>query len=592
MSNGTISSSAIIDAKDTAHIEAGKPLSWETSTVASDIRLNGGSIKGGKQLALLADDNITAKTANFNTPDKLYAYAGKDLNLNADKDLSATTIHLKSDRTTHITGSSKTLTATKDISIQAGSANVSNTNLRTNTGNLAIQSTQGDIQLRTAKLNAGRNLDVSALQNNIVSDGLHASANEGHTSILAHSNVDLNNSSTTATNIQGKTAVNIGSVGTGRLKIDNTNLSSASGDIQLLASGEMIIGNGQQRNHYTAQNIHLNSNNGTLLIQNAQINSQKGALNIASKKELQLNNITATASGNIIITNHTGLSHLDDTRLTSGQHIVISGNHRILQNHQKPTRNHLKAAGVLSLNSRYWQPINNTILEAGAINLKSGSSISLYDTSQLKALSSDLLKSDTHLKTINGDINIEGKEDINIWERHNINAAGDLTIIGKRKLNLGGKGGNAGNPSAKVPTLSAKGETKLVGGELTISGANITSGKDLTLAAIQGKLNIAAVNNTFSNYIPTQKAAELNQKSKELEQQIAQLKRSSPKSKLISTLQEERDRLAFYIQAINKEVKGKKPKGSEYQQAKLSAQNIDLISAQRHRNQRIRYHCH
>ncbi|HEZ3688511.1 TPA: S-layer family protein, partial [Neisseria meningitidis] len=69
-------------------------------------------------------------------------------------------------------------------------------------------------------------------------------------------------------------------------------------------------------------------------------------------------------------------------------------------------------------------------------------------------------------------------------------------------------------------------------------------------------------------------------KSKELEQQIAQLKKSSPKSKLIPTLQEERDRLAFYIQAINKEVKGKKPKGKEYLQAKLSAQNIDLISAQ------------
>ncbi|WP_228840155.1 DUF637 domain-containing protein, partial [Neisseria meningitidis] len=99
-------------------------------------------------------------------------------------------------------------------------------------------------------------------------------------------------------------------------------------------------------------------------------------------------------------------------------------------------------------------------------------------------------------------------------------------------------------------------------------------------ATTKGKLNIEAVNNSFSNYFPTQKAAELNQKSKELEQQIAQLKKSSPKSKLIPTLQEERDRLAFYIQAINKEVKGKKPKGKEYLQAKLSAQNIDLISAQ------------
>ncbi|WP_260370842.1 S-layer family protein, partial [Neisseria meningitidis] len=111
-------------------------------------------------------------------------------------------------------------------------------------------------------------------------------------------------------------------------------------------------------------------------------------------------------------------------------------------------------------------------------------------------------------------------------------------------------------------------------------GSKITAGKNLVVATTKGKLNIEAVNNSFSNYFPTQKAAELNQKSKELEQQIAQLKKSSPKSKLIPTLQEERDRLAFYIQAINKEVKGKKPKGKEYLQAKLSAQNIDLISAQ------------
>ena len=58
------------------------------------------------------------------------------------------------------------------------------------------------------------------------------------------------------------------------------------------------------------------------------------------------------------------------------------------------------------------------------------------------------------------------------------------------------------------------------------------------------------------------------------------MKKASPNSKLIPTLQAERDHLAFYIQAITKEVKGNKPRGSEYQQAKLSARNIDLISGQ------------
>ncbi|HEZ0688010.1 TPA: filamentous hemagglutinin N-terminal domain-containing protein, partial [Neisseria meningitidis] len=44
LSNGSIGSAAVIEAKDTAHIEAGKPLSLETSNVASNIRLNNGSI--------------------------------------------------------------------------------------------------------------------------------------------------------------------------------------------------------------------------------------------------------------------------------------------------------------------------------------------------------------------------------------------------------------------------------------------------------------------------------------------------------------------------------------------------------------------
>ncbi|WP_239993039.1 DUF637 domain-containing protein, partial [Neisseria meningitidis] len=41
-------------------------------------------------------------------------------------------------------------------------------------------------------------------------------------------------------------------------------------------------------------------------------------------------------------------------------------------------------------------------------------------------------------------------------------------------------------------------------------GSKITAGKNLVVATTKGKLNIEAVNNSFSNYFPTQKAAELN----------------------------------------------------------------------------------
>ncbi|CWP98929.1 two-partner secretion domain-containing protein [Neisseria meningitidis] len=576
LSNGTISSSAVIDAKDTAHIEAGKPLSLEASTVTSDIRLNGGSIKGGKQLALLADDNITAKTTNLNTPGNLYVHTGKDLNLNVDKDLSAASIHLKSDNAAHITGTSKTLTASKDMGVEAGSLNVTNTNLRTNSGNLHIQAAKGNIQLRNTKLNAAKALETTALQGNIVSDGLHAVSADGHVSLLANGNADFTGHNT----LTAKADVNAGSVGKGRLKADNTNITSSSGDITLVAGNGIQLGDGKQRNSINGKHISIKNNGGNADLKNLNVHAKSGALNIHSDRALSIENTKLESTHNTHLNAQHERVTLNQVDAYAHRHLSITGS-QIWQNDKLPSANKLVANGVLALNARYSQIADNTTLRAGAINLTAGTALVKRGNINWSTVSTKTLEDNAELKPLAGRLNIEaGSGTLTIEPANRISAHTDLSIKTGGKLLLSAKGGNAGAPSAQVSSLEAKGNIRLVTGETDLRGSKITAGKNLVVATTKGKLNIEAVNNSFSNYFPTQKAAELNQKSKELEQQIAQLKKSSPKSKLIPTLQEERDRLAFYIQAINKEVKGKKPKGKEYLQAKLSAQNIDLISAQ------------
>ncbi|HFC7793795.1 TPA: DUF637 domain-containing protein, partial [Neisseria meningitidis] len=503
-------------------------------------------------------------------------HTGKDLNLNVDKDLSAASIHLKSDNAAHITGTSKTLTASKDMGVEAGSLNVTNTNLRTNSGNLHIQAAKGNIQLRNTKLNAAKALETTALQGNIVSDGLHAVSADGHVSLLANGNADFTGHNT----LTAKADVNAGSVGKGRLKADNTNITSSSGDITLVAGNGIQLGDGKQRNSINGKHISIKNNGGNADLKNLNVHAKSGALNIHSDRALSIENTKLESTHNTHLNAQHERVTLNQVDAYAHRHLSITGS-QIWQNDKLPSANKLVANGVLALNARYSQIADNTTLRAGAINLTAGTALVKRGNINWSTVSTKTLEDNAELKPLAGRLNIEaGSGTLTIEPANRISAHTDLSIKTGGKLLLSAKGGNAGAPSAQVSSLEAKGNIRLVTGETDLRGSKITAGKNLVVATTKGKLNIEAVNNSFSNYFPTQKAAELNQKSKELEQQIAQLKKSSPKSKLIPTLQEERDRLAFYIQAINKEVKGKKPKGKEYLQAKLSAQNIDLISAQ------------
>lgn len=524
LSNGSITSSAVIDAKDTAHIEAAQPLSLSSSNTASDVRLNGGNIKGGKKVVVLADDNITGKTSQLTAEGNLYLHAEKNLNLNADKDLSSQNISLKAGKTADISSNGKTLTAAKSLDVQAGSLNVSQSNLKSTGGNVQLSATKGDINLNQSRLNASQNIDAAALQGNIVSDGLTAVADGGRVSILANGNADFNGQNT----LTAKGDINAGSVGKGRLKVDNTNMNASAGDVKLVAGGQLDLGNGNQRNTVNGGHISLDSSKGSIQVQNVHLNA-RASLKVDADQALTINNSKLNSGHNTQINADHGRMTLNQLDAHSHRHMSISaqgkgkekGSGQILQNDQQSSRSTLAADGVLSLNSRTLQVLDNTTLRGGAINIKAGGGIIKRGHIDWETKDTATMRS-ADLKPLAGMMSIEsgGNFQLTIEPANRIVSSGDLALKHKGKLKIGAQSGKNGNPSARTASISAKGKIALVSGEIEVHAPTIQAGKDLALVSTQGNLDVRSVRNTFSSYVPEktggvyqnldQVAAELN----------------------------------------------------------------------------------
>lgn len=524
LSNGSIGSAAVIEAKDTAHIEAGKPLSLETSNVASNIRLNNGSIKGGKQVVLMADDDIQAKASHLNASGNLYIHTGKDLNLNADKDLSAQSISLRAGNTALISSNGKTLTAAKNLDVQAGSLSVRQSNLKSSGGNVQMSATKGNISLNQSRLNASQNIDTAALQGNIISDGLTAVTEVGRVSLLANGNVDFNGRNT----LTAKGDINAGSVGKGRLKMDNTNINASAGDVKLVAGGQLDLGNGNQRNTVNGGHISLDSSKGSMVVQNVHLNARE-SLKVDADQTLTINNSKLNSGHNTQINADHGHMTLNQLDAHSHRHMSISAQGKgkgkdsgqILQNNQQNSKSTLVADGVLSLNSSALQVLDNTTLRGGAINIKAGGGIIKRGYIDWETQDTATMRS-AELKPLAGMMSIEsgGDNPLTVEPGNRIVSTGDLAVKHNGKFQISARAGNNGNPSAQTASVSAKGNIGIVAGEVDIDAADISAGKDLALVADKGNVEVESVRNTFSGYV-SQKAeeeirADLNKVSSEL----------------------------------------------------------------------------
>lgn len=532
LSNGSIGSAAVIEAKDTAHIEAGKPLSLETSNVASNIRLNNGSIKGGKQVVLMADDDIQAKASHLNASGNLYIHTGKDLNLNADKDLSAQSISLRAGNTALISSNGNTLTAEKNLDIQAGSLSVRQSNLHSSGGNVQMSATKGDISLNQSWINASQNIDTAALQGNIISDGLTAIAEVGRVSLLANGNVDFNG----LNDLIAEGDINAGSVGKGRLKMDNTDIYASAGDVKLVAGGQLDLGNGNQINTVNGGHISLDSNKGSMVVQNVRLNA-RASLKVDADQTLTINNSKLNSGHNTQINTNHGHMTLNQLDAHSRRHMSISAQGKgkgkdsgqILQNDQQNSKSTLAADGVLSLNSSALQVLDNTTLRGGAINIKAGGGIIKRGHIDWEIQDTATMRSE-ELKPLSGMMSIEsgGDNPLTVEPGNRIVSAGDLAVKHNGKFQISARAGNNGNPSAQTASVSAKGNIGIVAGEVDIDAANIAAGKDLALVATKGNISLNSIRNTFSNYQLKTDKQNITQQLTDVEQELSKLT-SDPK---------------------------------------------------------------
>ncbi|HEZ4923036.1 TPA: filamentous hemagglutinin N-terminal domain-containing protein [Neisseria meningitidis] len=528
LSNGSIGSAAVIEAKDTAHIESGKPLSLETSTVASNIRLNNGNIKGGKQVVLMADGDIQAKASNLNASGNLYIHAGKDLDLNADKDLSTQSISLRADNTALISSNGNTLTAEKNLDIQAGSLSVRQSNLQSSGGNVQMSATKGNISLNQSWINASQNIDTAALQGNIISDGLTAVAEVGRVSLLANGNVDFNGLNT----LIAEGDINAGSVGKGRLKMDNTDIYASAGDVKLVAGGQLDLGNGTVNGGH----ISLDSNKGSMVVQNVHLNA-RASLKVDADQTLTINNSKLNSGHNTQINTNHGHMTLNQLDAHSRRHMSISAQGKgkgkdsgqILQNNQQNSKSTLAADGVLSLNSSALQVLDNTTLRGGAINIKAGGGIIKRGHIDWETQDTATMRS-AELKPLSGMMSIEsgGNNPLTVEPGNRIVSAGDLAVKHNGTFQISARAGNNGNPSAQTASVSAKGNIGIVAGEVDIDAANIAAGKDLALVATKGNISLNSIRNTFSNYQLKTDKHNITQQLTDVEQELSKLT-SDPK---------------------------------------------------------------
>ncbi|HGH6587393.1 TPA: hemagglutinin repeat-containing protein, partial [Neisseria meningitidis] len=528
LSNGSISSAAVIEAQDTAHIESGKPLSLETSTVASNIRLNNGNIKGGKQVVLMADDDIQAKASHLNASGNLYIHAGKDLDLNADKDLSTQSISLRADNTALISSNGNTLTAEKNLDIQAGSLSVRQSNLQSSGGNVQMSATKGNISLNQSWINASQNIDTAALQGNIISDGLTAVAEVGRVSLLANGNVDFNGLNT----LIAEGDINAGSVGKGRLKMDNTDIYASAGDVKLVAGGQLDLGNGTVNGGH----ISLDSNKGSMVVQDVHLNA-RASLKVDADQTLTINNSKLNSGHNTQINTNHGHMTLNQLDAHSRRHMSISAQGKgkgkdsgqILQNDQQNSKSTLAADGVLSLNSSALQVLDNTTLRGGAINIKAGGGIIKRGHIDWETQDTATMRS-AELKPLSGMMSIEsgGNNPLTVEPGNRIVSAGDLAVNHNGTFQISARAGNNGNPSAQTASVSAKGNIGIVAGEVDIDAANMAAGKDLALVATKGNISLNSIRNTFSNYQLKTDKHNITQQLTDVEQELSKLT-SDPK---------------------------------------------------------------
>lgn len=507
------------------------------------IDLQGGTIYAGKDLNLYSSGDLNLKNLGFSLENaatrvkNIKAYSGRNLVWNnADKALPLITGLVQLDAANNLTVTAKEISNKDSIQLHANQI-VLNSAL-TSQKNIDVSSEIADLVLSQA-LKAQGDINLTALVGGVTTNSLKATSSAGKISILANKNINLNSTQTTKAMpsadkdelttdqsvISGLKGVTLGSIGDGTVNLQSVQVNASQGDIlvssnngiNLKANNDVVVtGNKGQfktvNNVLKGQTVSIENNKSDIKIQNTNLGSTVGKLAINSRAGMStIIDSVLTSKGNTEVYAKDLLT-LQGVNATSDQHLAVSSGRTVYSNAEytpatkwiadKVTS--LTSKGVTSVTATGNQVLQNTNLTGGAVLLEAGGFIAGQTGLNLNAVGSDLLKNDTKLNSLNGDLTIQTNSNLTIDPKiYSLKAVGDIELVSKTgTLTLKGYGGTTGNGSEQVIKLdTANGGINLEGAKVDIQGSQLTAQKDIKIVSSKDDVLVDGIKNNAQGIV-------------------------------------------------------------------------------------------
>lgn len=505
------------------------------------IDLQGGTIYAGKDLNLYSSGDLNLKNLGFSLENaatrvkNIKAYSGRDLVWNnADKALPLITGLVQLDAANNLTVTAKEI-SNKD-SIQLHANQIALNSALTSQKNIDVSSEIADLVLSQA-LKAQGDINLTALAGGVTANSLKATSSAGKISILANKNINLNSTQTSKampsadkdelttdqTVISGLKGVTLGSIGDGTVNLQSVQVNANQGDIlvssnngiNLKANNDVVItaNKGQVKtvnNVLKGQTISIENSKSDIKIQNTDLGSTVGKLAVNSRAGMStIIDSVLTSKGNTELYAKDLLT-LQGVNATSDQHLAVSSGRTVYSNAEYTPATkwiadkvtNLTSKGVTSVTATGNQVLQNTNLTGGAVLLEAGGFILGQTGLNLNAVGSDLLKNDTKLNSLNGDLTIQTNSNLTIDPKvYSLKAVGDIELVSKTgTLTLNGYGGTTGNGSEQVVKLdTANGGINLEGAKVDIQGSQLTAQKDIKIVSSKDDVLIDGIKNSLKN---------------------------------------------------------------------------------------------
>lgn len=509
------------------------------------IDLQDGTIYAGKDLNLYSSGDLNLKNLGFSLENaatrvkNIKAYSGRDLVWNnADKALPLITGLVQLDAANNLTVTAKEISSKDSIQLHANQ--IALNSALASQKNIDVSSEIAELVLSQA-LKAQGDINLTALAGGITANSLKATSSAGKISILANKNINLNSTQTSKAMpsadkdelttdqsvISGLKGVTLGSIGDGTVNLQSVQVNASQGDIlvssnngiNLKANTDVVVTGDTGRfktvnNVLKGQTVSIENSKSDIKIQNTDIGSTVGKLAINSRAGMStIIDSVLTSKGNTELYAKDLLT-LQGVNATSDQHLAVSSGRTVYSNAEYTPATkwiadkvtNLTSKGVTSVTATGNQVLQNTNLTGGAVLLEAGGFILGQTGLNLNAVGSDLLKNDTKLNSLNGDLTIQTNSNLTIDPKvYSLKAVGDIELVSKTgTLTLKGYEGAKGNGSEQVVKLdTANGSINLEGAKVDIQGSQLTAQKDIKIVSTKEDVFISGIKNTLNKQSST-----------------------------------------------------------------------------------------